>query len=666
MKKYRDWSIGQKLVSGFIITMAVMLVLGIVGSVSMGRSISTNNDNYNNKTLPVTHLFNALEDLYNIRVVTRDAIIDSTNALNDQNEYQNYKTKFINEATLYKDSISSSDTLAIYQQSISIFNNTYDPAVQRVFQLVQASRTSDAENVLKDVQPQVTNLFGNYDKLLSSRMDTIQKSNDSFDSQLKVSTAVMIVLLILGVVLSLIISIRLSKGISERIKKVQEAMRKAAEGDLTIHATKMSDDELGRLAEDYNSLVGTMAKEMEGIGKMTARLNDMSSQLQDHSGVLETGASETSNRASEVSATVEEFSANLTQTVASLGSATSNLNMIVSAMEEMNATIRNLASASEQTSAGVNETAKLTSGITDSIKSASDASEEASTSVSNVVTAVKEINVSLNEVSKNCAKSMEITSDAQTKADNTNHIIENLNTSSQQIGKIIGVINDIADQTNMLALNAAIEAAGAGEAGKGFAVVANEVKELAKQTSEATGEIRQQIGTMQSDMSVAVEAVSGITSVIKEMSGITNTIAAAVTEQSATTGEISKSAVRAAERVSHISTQIQGITETAKNVGDNIESSAQGVTEIAKSASELSKASGDVTKNSEVASSSLSEISKSSDEISSGSKTIAKYIAEINQQALDAVDTSKLVADSSTKLTGESETLTKLVAKFKI
>ena len=74
----------------------------------------------------------------------------------------------------------------------------------------------------------------------------------------------------------------------------------------------------------------------------------------------------------------------------------------------------------------------------------------------------------------------------------------------------------------MLALNAAIEAAGAGEAGKGFAVVANEVKELAKQTAEATGEIRQQIGNMQGNMSVAVNAVSGITAVIKEMSGIFN------------------------------------------------------------------------------------------------------------------------------------------------
>ena len=119
---------------------------------------------------------------------------------------------------------------------------------------------------------------------------------------------------------------------------------------------------------------------------------------------------------------------------------------------------------------------------------------------------------------------------------------------SRQIGKIVNVISDIADQTNMLALNASIEAAGAGEAGKGFAVVANEVKELAKQTAEATEEISQQIEDMQFNITCAVGSMETITDVTKEITHITNTIAAAVTEQSAITGEISNSIVRASQK----------------------------------------------------------------------------------------------------------------------
>lgn len=87
----------------------------------------------------------------------------------------------------------------------------------------------------------------------------------------------------------------------------------------------------------------------------------------------------------------------------------------------------------------------------------SDSAKTVSNSVNNVVTAVKEINISLNEVSKNCEKSMQITKDAEVRAKDTNHIIETLNNTSKQISKIVNVINDIADQTNMLALNACFE-----------------------------------------------------------------------------------------------------------------------------------------------------------------------------------------------------------------
>jgi methyl-accepting chemotaxis protein len=75
------------------------------------------------------------------------------------------------------------------------------------------------------------------------------------------------------------------------------------------------------------------------------------------------------------------------------------------------------------------------------------------------------------------------------KAQESNAIVTKLGISSQEIGDVVKVISSIAQQTNLLALNATIEAARAGEAGKGFAVVANEVKELAKQTAKATGDI---------------------------------------------------------------------------------------------------------------------------------------------------------------------------------
>ena len=94
-------------------------------------------------------------------------------------------------------------------------------------------------------------------------------------------------------------------------------------------------------------------------------------------------------------------------------------------------------------------------------------------------------------------ESSDISEDANNQAEKTSEIMDKLQNSAQEVSKVIKIINDIADQTNMLALNATIEAASAGDAGKGFAVVANEVKELAKQTSDATEKIAYQIDEMQ-------------------------------------------------------------------------------------------------------------------------------------------------------------------------
>ena len=108
------------------------------------------------------------------------------------------------------------------------------------------------------------------------------------------------------------------------------------------------------------------------------------------------------------------------------------------------------------------------------------------------------------------------------------------------------MITSIAQKTDLLALNATVEAARAGEVGAGFAVVANEVKELAKQTSNATEEISRKIEAIQTDAKAAVSAISSISSVITKVNEISMSIATAVEQQSATTAEMSRNVSEAA------------------------------------------------------------------------------------------------------------------------
>ena len=255
---------------------------------------------------------------------------------------------------------------------------------------------------------------------------------------------------------------------------------------------------------------------------------------------------------------------------------------------EIKLIIGKLASASEKTATGVSDVNSLVGQIAENTGNVSKFTFDVSTSVNSVVLAMKEINISLNEISQSCLRSKDITADAEARAKDTNDIIEKLNTSSKQIGKVVRVINEIADQTNMLALNAAIEAAGAGEAGKGFAVVAGEVKELAKQTAESTEEIGQQIEAMQKNMANAVNAMGTIIKVIDEMTSITNIIAASVAEQSAVSGNISNAIVAAAEKVNLISEKTKDIATSSQSAAKSISEASFGVKDLAATASELS------------------------------------------------------------------------------
>jgi len=153
---------------------------------------------------------------------------------------------------------------------------------------------------------------------------------------------------------------------------------------------------------------------------------------------------------------------------------------------------------------------------------------------------VNEISTAIQEISQNTTKASQVTNEAVEKARLAQEVIHRVGEVSREIESVIQLITNVTEQTKFLALNATIEAARAGEAGKGFAVVANEVKELAHQTAEATGEITQKIRAMQNESSQAVQAADEIVNIIEEINQIASAIAAAVEEQTAVITEMAE------------------------------------------------------------------------------------------------------------------------------
>lgn len=235
-----------------------------------------------------------------------------------------------------------------------------------------------------------------------------------------------------------------------------------------------------------------------------------------------------------------------------------------SAVGEIVETVSSASTELEASASTLTATAERSQELTTMVAAAS---EEASTNVQSVASATEELSSSVNEISRQVQESARIANDAVDQARNTNDRVAELSKAASRIGDVVDLINTIAGQTNLLALNATIEAARAGEAGRGFAVVASEVKALAEQTAKATGEIGQQIASIQAATQESVGAIKEISGTIERLSEISSTIAAAVEEQGAATQEISRNVQQAAQGTMQVSSNITDVQRGASETG---------------------------------------------------------------------------------------------------
>lgn len=342
-----------------------------------------------------------------------------------------------------------------------------------------------------------------------------------------------LVAFVVGMLLSIYISRSVLNQLGADPAKIADVAKAIAQGDLTF---KFSEN-------NGKKSIGVYA-DME---EMTAKLRTMFTDIA--SGVNTLTAS-----SSQLSSVSEQLKSNSCETTEMSGK-------VATAAEEMSANMNNVAAASEQTS----------------------------TNVQMVAAASEEMSASIGEIASNSEKGRVITEEAVQKAREASANIEDLGEAAQNVGKVTETINEISEQTNLLALNATIEAARAGEAGKGFAVVANEIKDLAKQTAEATQDIRQRIEGMQFSTTSAVSKIGGIEQVVTDINEIVETIAASVEEQSSSTREISINVSQAAEGMQNVNENVSHSSVAAEDIAKEIIKVDRAAKEIADGSSQVNQ-----------------------------------------------------------------------------
>ncbi len=205
---------------------------------------------------------------------------------------------------------------------------------------------------------------------------------------------------------------------------------------------------------------------------------------------------------------------------------------------------------------------------------------QSSNSLSSVATATEQMSATVGDISANTSKARTISEQATGQAQTVSEQIQKLGQAAQEIGQVTETITNISAQTNLLALNATIEAARAGAAGKGFAVVANEIKELARQTAEATEDIKARIARIQSSTGTAILDIGQITTVIKDVGTIVTTIAAAIEEQATVTRDVAGNIAQASGGVRDANERVSHTAEVSKSIARDIADVNLGVTGI--------------------------------------------------------------------------------------
>ncbi len=432
--------------------------------------------------------------------------------------------------------------------------------------------------------------------VIAPRIDTIVQARDQKAEQYQSITRIAI---FVSLVLALVIALFLARRITEPVRILTDAANQIASGDTSVQVHIRTGDEMESLAESFNAMLKNLNNSLLEVRLKSEESSAAAREAQQAREALEFEQLDLRQSIQRMLLSMQNFAK---------GDLT--INLPYDSNDAMNKLFRGFNGVVKDISKLVKEVIHVTEAITRSSTSIVASTDDIAAGMQlqkertfDIASAVEQISVSMNVraqgaivVAQESQESSNVAlrggeamrtmtsniANVTNAVRNSAEIIALLGASSEEIGEIVSVIDEIADQTNLLALNAAIEAARAGEQGRGFAVVADEVRKLAERTQKATKEISGMISHIQRNTTNAVTSMNGATKLVRESERFvqdaseslqhiiarTQSVADFMQELSSTSREQADTSLLVAENISAVSATTEQSATKAHSIAE--------------------------------------------------------------------------------------------------
>lgn len=532
---FKNKKISAKLMTGFLIGTCISIVIGGAGIYEIQQLRAANQELYEKETEPIPVISKVILNVSDLAGLTRDYVLYGSQA-SQQNTLDVKAKQYIREynegMSEYETTEMDEKTRSYFEDAKSRFTSTLQPTLDKIVQAMKAGDQSKALQYMDSYKTASMMITNDLTICMNRKIQTAQENNAANDRLANMMTIMMIIVIVLGACVSIVLGFRLARSLSKPVNEMAAAAEKIAQGNLDVEITYDSKDEIGSLAKSLKIAASTLKLYIEDIstnldlmahGDMTAEIT------QDYRGEF---------------APIKRAFAEITS--------------------QLNRTLATISRNAEQVDSGANQLSSGAQALSEGATTQASSIQELSAAITDISESIRHNAENVSLVTDHVEHAVAGMHQGDREMQQMLSAMEKINRSSNEIKKIIHVIEDIAFQTNILALNAAVEAARAGSAGKGFAVVADEVRNLANKSADAAQHSAKLIEDSINDVEEGSKIADSTAKIISEAENRVQLVGKTIQQIDKASSEQASSISQILQGVEQISAVVQTNSATAE------------------------------------------------------------------------------------------------------